>query len=51
MLPGLGPIQTRQWGLPRDRKRRGLSPSCVSETILSLEQQLGIPLLTRTTRA
>jgi DNA-binding transcriptional LysR family regulator len=32
-------------------RRRGLSPSTVSETVSRVERQLGVPLLTRTTRS
>jgi DNA-binding transcriptional LysR family regulator len=38
-------------GFRATAKRRGLSPSYVSEIISRLEQQLGMPLLTRTTRS
>jgi len=38
-------------GFRATAKRRGLSPSYVSEKISQLERQLGVPLLTRTTRS
>lgn len=38
-------------GFRATAKRRGVSPSYVSEKISHLEQQLGMPLLTRTTRS
>lgn len=38
-------------GFRATAKRRGLSPSYVSEKISHLERQLGMPLLTRTTRS
>ncbi|MBD2751178.1 LysR family transcriptional regulator [Microvirga sp. BT688] len=38
-------------GFRSTAKRLGLSPSSVSEKISRLEQQLGVPLLTRTTRS
>jgi DNA-binding transcriptional LysR family regulator len=38
-------------GFRATAKRRGLSPSHVSEKISQLERQLGMPLLTRTTRS
>jgi DNA-binding transcriptional LysR family regulator len=38
-------------GFRATARRRGLSPSYVSEKISHLEQQLGMPLLTRTTRS
>ncbi len=38
-------------GFRKTAKRLGLSPSSVSERVKRLEQQIGVPLLTRTTRS
>jgi len=45
----LSVVETR--GFRTSSKQLGLSPSTVSDKIAEIEQQLGVPLLTRTTRA